>query len=259
MFKFYKYVNKGYKTSKTIKWFWREKFIEMEDGSNYKSYTIKRIENKIELLPKEYDSSLIWLYDGDYPEMMIENILEHNNFPPKNFKLVFYVAPFNPITYNSAVLQHSWFNIFDLPDSFGNRDIDKSVIDRHNKLIHREIKDQYNIIGKYENVYIGGFSQSACLALYSALTYENLLGGVFCFNGFSFPFMPFDKEKKAMPVLAVNGKEDEVVIARHARESFSHFKKHGFNFNYVEEPGLYHYFTKSGLGLANSLLSNEKN
>jgi predicted esterase len=259
---FYKYARKGYKNVKGIKWYWREKFIDIEDDTSYRGYTVKRHEEpsgfqKIELIPKDYDKSVIWLYDGDYLEMMIENILEHNNFPPKNFKLVFYRAPFNPITHNSAVLQHSWFNIFDLPDSFGNRDIDKSEIDRHNKLIHREIKDQYNVIGKYDDVYIGGYSQSGCMALYATMSYPDNLGGVFCFNGFNFTFTPVDKEKKSIPIVAVNGKDDEVVIPRHARESYSVFKKHDFKLTYVEEPGLYHAFTKSGLSLANSMLENK--
>jgi predicted esterase len=254
---FYKYVSKGYKMSKGIKWYYRERFIDMEHNTKYKSYTVKRHENKIELLPSEYDSCLIWLYDGDYMEMMIEYILEHNNFPPKNYKIVFYKAPFNPVTTNLAVLQHCWFDIFAYPDSFGNRDIDKSEIDGFNKLVHREIKNQYNIIGKYENIAIGGFSQSACMALYSTMTYQDNLAAVFCLNGFNFPFTPLDGDKKKIPILAINGQDDEVVISRHARESYSCFKKHGFMFKYIEEPGLYHYFTKTGLGQANNLLINK--
>jgi predicted esterase len=253
---FYKCITKGYKNNKGIKWYWREKHIDIEDNTKYKNFTVRRYDTKIELVPSEYNSSIIWLYDGDYIEMMIENVLEHNNFPPSNTKLIFYRAPFNPITFNTIVLQHSWFNIFELPDSFGNRDIDKSEIDKLNKLIHSEIKDQYNIVGKHENVFIGGYSQSACMALYSCMTYHANLGGVFCFNGFCFRFTPIDKEKKNIPILAVNGKDDEVVISRHAKESYSGFKKHNFKFNYIEEPGLCHYFTKSGLGLANTMISN---
>ena len=155
-------------------------------------------------------------------------------------------------------MQHSWFNIHELPDREGNRDIQKKKIDEHNKAIHREIKDQYNIIGDYNNIFIGGFSQSACMALYSCMTYKEKLGGVIMFSGFSFDFSPLDNEKANIPVLAVNGLSDETVIIRHARNSFNRLKKNKFNLNLVEETGLYHAFSKSGLKAANDLLLDKK-
>jgi len=170
---------------------------------------------------------------------------------------VLYRAPFDPIYYDSAVLQHSWFNILELPDREGNRDIKKQKIDEHNKAIHREIKDQYNIIGDYKNIFIGGFSQSACLALYSCMSYKENLGGVIMFSGFNFDFTPIDSEKSKIPVLAVNGLSDETVIIRHARNSFYRLKKNKFNLNLVEETGLYHAFSKSGLRAANDLLRDK--
>jgi len=155
-------------------------------------------------------------------------------------------------------LQHSWFNIHELPDREGNRDISKKKIDELNKGIHREIKDQYNIIGKYENIFIGGFSQSACMALYSCMTYKENLAGVIMFSGFMYDFMPIDGEKAKIPILAINGLSDETVLIRHARNSFFNFKKNKFNLKLVEETGLYHSFSKSGLKAANELLVDKK-
>jgi len=155
-------------------------------------------------------------------------------------------------------LQHSWFNIHELPDREGNRNIPKNLIDEHNKVIHREIKDQYNLIGNYNNIFIGGFSQSACMALYSCMTYKENLGGVIMFSGFNFDFTPIDPEKSKIPLLAINGLRDETVIIRHARNSFFSLKKNKFNINLVEETGLYHAFSKSGLRAGNDLLVDKK-
>ena len=65
------------------------------------------------------------------------------------------------------------------------KDIEK-VIDEETKLIE----------GKYENIFIGGFSQRGCLALSVGLTFEHLLGGVICLSGYLFPEIKIKEEKK---------------------------------------------------------------
>jgi phospholipase/carboxylesterase len=232
------------------------------NGKFKNRYLINQKENEnLEFIPIDihgnkinYNSCLIWLYDGDHIEYFADHLLEFNNFPPQNFKIQFVRAPFNPITFDSFVLQRSWFNIFDLPDASGRRDLNKKEIDEYNKNIHREIKDQYNIIGDYKKIFIGGFSQSGCMALYSTLTYGNNIGGCISLAGFNFDFSPLDSEKKSIPLLCINGQKDEVIIQRHAKNSFSNLNKLGFNINNIIEPGLYHFFSKSGLTKANTLL-----
>ncbi len=90
--KFLKLSQKNFYERKSMKWYWREKNYDMLDGDIYKNYLIKYKDNfHIELIPqvkentKAYDSCLIWLYDGDFPEYFIEHLLEFNNFPPKVF------------------------------------------------------------------------------------------------------------------------------------------------------------------------------
>lgn len=87
---FVKISKKNFYERKSLKWYWREKTYDMLDGDIYKNYLIKYKNNfHMELIPqnlpdgKSYDSCLVWLYDGDYPEYFIEHLLEFNNFPPK--------------------------------------------------------------------------------------------------------------------------------------------------------------------------------
>jgi len=91
-FRFCKVSKKCFYERKSLKWYWREKTYDMLDGDIYKNYLIKFKNNfHMELFPhnthdgKAYDSCLIWLYDGDFPEYFIEHLLEFNNFPPKVF------------------------------------------------------------------------------------------------------------------------------------------------------------------------------
>ena len=90
------------------------------------------------------------------------------------------------------------------------------------------------------------------------MTYKENLGGVIMFSGFNFDFTPIDPEKSKIPLLAINGLRDETVIIRHARNSFFSLKKNKFNINLVEETGLYHAFSKSGLRAGNDLLVDKK-
>ena len=85
-----KIPHKNFYERKSLKWYWREKTYDMLDGDIYKNYLIKFKNNfHMELIPqnlpdgKTYDSCLIFLYDGDFPEYFIEHLLEFNNFPPK--------------------------------------------------------------------------------------------------------------------------------------------------------------------------------
>ena len=96
------------------------------------------------------------------------------------------------------------------------------------------------------------------MALYTCMTYKENLGGVIMFSGFNFDFTPIDQEKANIPILAINGLNDETVIIRHARNSYLGLKKNKFNLKFIEETGLYHFFSKSGLKSANDLLSIKK-
>jgi len=243
---------------KYINYYYRPINYDIDHNCYYKDFLVKKSKDlsRIELLPKneEYTKTLIWLYAGDWPEFMVDKLTEYGNFPPKDCKLVLISAPVDPITWQTAVIERSWFNIFDYPDFGGQRYIDRKSNDKATSSINREIKDQYNLIGNYSNIYIGGFSQGACMSLHSALSYEHELGGVIALNGFKFDFTPIDSKKSNLKIVAVNGLSDEVVLIKEVRQSFFTLKKTFNNFKLIEEVDLYHNFTKNGIDKANMLL-----
>ncbi len=257
----HKWLGKNFSTHlrKNPYWFFRDVNFDYENGSRYKSFDLKRDkENKrVELIPykEDYKSVLVWLYAGDLIDYCVYQLLEYNNFPTKAMKIVILSAPFNPITYHTAVLENNWFNILDLPDSEGNRYINKREINKYMKeMIFQEINHQYTLIGDYKNIFIGGFSQSACMALHSGLSYKENLGGIISFSGFKFDFSPIDLEKKKIPILACNGQNDDIVIVRQVKESFQPLINLDFNLKLVLENGLHHAFSKTSLQYASEFL-----
>lgn len=96
---FLKFTKKKYIENyvKYMKYYDREKNYDIEDNKYYKGYDVKWKKNsrKIEFFPIDNNSNsnsntenssnatLVWLYDGDWPEYFIHSLLEHNNFPPK--------------------------------------------------------------------------------------------------------------------------------------------------------------------------------
>lgn len=108
-----------------------------------------------------------------------------------------------------------------------------------------------------KKIFIGGFSQSGCLALYSGLTYDKNIAGIIALNAFNFDFAPLDSKTKGnVPILTINGLKDETVLIKQARKSYLNLKKLKFNLKTVEEAGLYHSFSKDGLKQANEFLLN---
>jgi phospholipase/carboxylesterase len=71
----------------------------------------------------------------------------------------------------------SWFTITKFPiDSEKCYNFEEAQ--NSAKIIEKVIEEEVKLIGgNYKNIFIGGFSQGACLSLYTGLTYKHLLGG----------------------------------------------------------------------------------
>lgn len=248
--------------SKYLKWFFRDVEFNFDNGSRFKQFEFKRYKdsNRIELIPfkEEYNSVLIWLYAGDFVDQTIYQLLEYNNFPAKAMKIVVLTAPFNPIGYCRNILQHNWFDIMDLPDSLGNRFIDKAEIAKQTKdIIFPEINHQYTLVGSHKNIFIGGFSQSACMAIHAGLSYPETIGGVVSFAGFRFDFSPIDQDRIGLPIIACNGLNDDIVMVNHAKNSFQGLINLGFNVKLIVENGMYHAFSRTSLEYATEFLAEQ--
>ncbi|CAI2371770.1 unnamed protein product [Moneuplotes crassus] len=76
------------------------------------------------------------------------------------------------------------------------------------EVIEREVE---NLGGDPSSVFIGGFSQGAALAFYTACEYEKVLGGCIMLSGHSLyddPETQIPESKKELPIFAYHGKFD---------------------------------------------------
>jgi predicted esterase len=176
----------------------------------------------------------------------------------RNYKFILYSAPFNPITFNKAVFERNWFNIFSIPDANGYRRIDEKKINKYREEIDNELNNISNEEKiDFDNIFIGGFSQGACMAINTMLNCDKNLAGVISLSGFNFDFNPADNNKKNVPILSINGTMDDTIILRHFIKSFNNLKKLVFNLNLIEEVDLGHAFTRSGLEKCHQLMDNK--
>ena len=101
--------------------------------------------------------------------------------------------------------------------------------------------------GKTENLFIGGFSQGCMLSLATFLKMKKeALGGVLCFSGgqgLDTRQMEIDHDLKRQTELYLNhGKEDTYVKSKNTQITYEWFKKHDYNYEFVEDPEKGHSF-----------------
>ena len=84
-------------------------------------------------------------------------------------------------------------------------DMDKSA-DRIKQIINNEVK---NVQGDYKRIFVGGFSQGACLSYHIGLSFEHTLGGIIPFCGYPVSNTTINEEnKKDLNIFTVLGGED---------------------------------------------------
>ena len=142
------------------------------------------------MTPKDgiYTHLIIFLHGkGDVAESYIYFFLKNKVLPESiPFKIILLQSPCSTVVFNRP-MGTSWFNISKFPlvsrecYNFEEAEISKKKIE---KVIDEEVK---LLNGKYENIYLGGFSQGACLSLLVGLTFEHLIGGVISLSGYLFP------------------------------------------------------------------------
>ena len=91
---------------------------------------------------------------------------------------------------------HSWFDVCTMfminennVDSINFEDVDKST-----KRISEVIEKEAQYLQEYNNIFLGGFSQGACMSLHIGLSYHKPLGGIIACSGALFPRTEINNE-----------------------------------------------------------------
>jgi predicted esterase len=225
------------KTSKNLLFFKLNKhFLSrkiMDSSGNY--FKTTKNNNDIILTPNEgYDSCLIFMHGLGDSALGFRDFFDSKYKPiPSRMKVILLTAPMQPVTLNGGMIMNSWYDIKSLKrkeDDIEESDVNKSAF-RVNKVIDTEAK---NLDNKYNKIFLGGFSQGACLSLHIGLTMKETLGGLIIFSGFLFPFTTRDiqDDKKGLPIIISHGIYDEMIPEPFAKATYQPLYDKKFNVTY---------------------------
>ena len=195
--------------------------MEVENKENKENlYEINKINQGLILLPKntnhQYTTVLIWLTGmeeppEDYEEMFNSLLLPH----PERNKIIILCGEKKKVTgfrldiiYGDEAF--SWFDVYDFNDISMKSINFEEVKNSANKII-KIIEEEAKYLGGYENIFLGGFSQGACMSLYIGCSYNHLLGGIISCSGALFPDTVINKENNKLKIFVSHGDVDEQI------------------------------------------------
>ena len=189
------------------------------------------------ITPKDgkYTHVIIFLHGlGDIAKSYVDFFLSEKVLPPDiPIKIVLLQSPYNKVFFDRP-MGTSWFSITNFPMR-SKKDYNFKQAETVKKDIEKVIEEEAKLIdGKYENIYIGGFSQGGCLSLLVGLTFEHLIGGVIALSSYLFPEIEIKDDKKDLNIFVGHGEEDNVITYSTSMEEMKrveHFKgfvKHSY-------------------------------
>ena len=176
-----------------------------------------------------YTHSMIFLHgftmepkDMEYFTDKIDRIL------PKGVKMkyIFPKAPEREISCYGGESYSAWYdylteNITELEE------VNQSHIIKQRNRIHRLIQKEKKTVGKFNHIFLAGYSQGCCMALDAGITFPYKLGGIIGFKG-HIPEM-FDKTYD-QHIWVTHGRYDDTIDFEVARNSYENFPNYDITF-----------------------------
>jgi phospholipase/carboxylesterase len=192
--------NKKYKTFKKM-----ESYFKTEKSGD-----------DIFLTPIEgYEAVLIFMHGLGDSAYGYQDFFDSITKPiPDRIKVVLLTAPRGAVTINGGIVMNSWYDIKSFSRSEDS--IEQSDVEKNGQRILKCIDQEAKALGgDYSKIFLGGFSQGACMTLHVGLTAENKIGGLIVLSGLLFPFTAkeiISKEKnKDINVFISHGTYDDVI------------------------------------------------
>ena len=184
-------------------------------------------EDPIEVLPpiiinptEEYTHCIIWLHGLDNsPENFQKLFVEEIPFiKQNNTKIILMRAPYQNVTYWGNNMT-SWFDLFtfpiDDPDCYNFTDVNNS-----RRMLAKVIRQEAKLLkGQYQNIFVGGHSQGACISLYTAYNLKKLIGGVLVCSGILFEQAEIVGDKNKLKVFLAHGDKDLAIPFTYHKET----------------------------------------
>ena len=185
---------------------------EDNDSDNSQFNIITKEGPEIDLIPKsgKYEYIFIFMH-GMFgkPQDYIETFNKKNGPIPENFKIILPGAKEEYVTRIGDNIS-SWFDVLGIDgaviveNDIVFDDLNKSG-DRIKQIIREEV---VNVNNNYSRIFIGGFSQGACLSFHVGLSFEYTLGGVTTFCGIPVNQTQIRENREELNILSIAGGKD---------------------------------------------------
>ena len=201
--------------------------LKKDNSNNNEQEDDDEEEDPIEVLPpiiinptEEYTHCIIWLHGLDNsPENFQKLFGEEIPFiKQNNTKIILMRAPYQNVTYWGNNMT-SWFDLFtfpiDNPDCYNFTDVNNS-----RRMLAKVIKQEAKLLkGQYQNIFVGGHSQGACISLYTAYNLKKLIGGVLVCSGILFEQAEIVGDKNKLKVFLAHGDKDLAIPFTYHKET----------------------------------------
>jgi len=198
---------------------------------------------------QKYSHSLIFLHgftanscEMEFYRTKINDIVPDN----VNMKYIFLNAPRRKVSYFRLKekykkpfcksLYQAWYDYLsdnaqskiEIEDIINTKHVDQQR-KRIHKFIEKEIKYHK---GDSKKVFIGGYSQGACMALDSGITFSKKIGGIIGIKGHILGHTDTAKKYK-QDIFVSNSKGDQTIYFSVAKKSYLKYKKYNFNIKII--------------------------
>ena len=183
------------------------------------------------------DACVIWLHGlgaDRYDFMPVAEILQRTL---TQTRFVLPQAPTQPVTINGGYEMPSWYDIRALSPA---RAIDEQQLEASAQRVIGLIETQRASGIDASRIFLAGFSQGGAVVYHTAFVkWQGPLGGVIALSTYAPTFsdeLQLSASQQRMPVLALHGQYDEVVLNPMGRTAKEYLKQHGVTVTWQEYP-----------------------
>lgn len=148
--------------------------------------------------------------------------------PVQCTRFVLPYAPVRPISMNNGYPMRGWFDLFSLENI--DQEDDAGILETW-RIIKRLISEEQSRGIPRNRIFLGGFSQGGCMALFSALKLNEPIGGIFSLSGY-LPLLNSHQVEHVgrgilSPIFVGYGLQDSVVLPVYTEISIKELQKLG--------------------------------
>lgn len=175
--------------------------IILRGSSPFKKETKK--DKTIVLTPKsgKYNYILIFLHGlFETPQSIVGKFDKSDNPLSSSFKIILPAAPVQKCSPAGGKKINSWYDVYrNAPTKIPLKEEEMNLMqyDQSSQIIKNLINQEVSKVnGDYSRIFVGGFSQGACLTYDIGLNFNHLLGGIFSLCGIPFKHTKINKSIK---------------------------------------------------------------